>query len=86
MWKQTPGICCDLGYTSGTTGQPKAVMHSHDNMVFGANVLTELGRRDDPTLVDSSKRILSYLPLSHVAGLSCDILSPLTNGARVYFA
>jgi long-subunit acyl-CoA synthetase (AMP-forming) len=80
MQKQTPGMCCDLGYTSGTTGPPKAVMHSHDNMVFGANVLTSIGLKETE-YISKDNRVLSYLPLSHVAGLSCDVLSPLSIGS-----
>ena len=61
---------CFLSYTSGTTGNPKAVMHSHDTMLHASlNIWSRL----NDTLIGDNKmgpdeRELSYLPLSHVAG------------------
>jgi long-chain acyl-CoA synthetase len=49
-------------YTSGTTGMPKGVMHSFDT--FAWSVLSGLDRVKG---INSNSRMLSYLPLSHVA-------------------
>jgi len=69
-----PGHCCGLIYTSGTTGKPKAVMISHDNLIFEAGaVLPSCGIG----LTNSEERIVSYLPLSHVAGMMVDIIAPI---------
>jgi long-chain-fatty-acid--CoA ligase ACSBG len=60
-------------------------MHSHDNLMYGQIVLTKQGQRDSPEFLTRDNRVLSYLPLNHVAGMS-DILGPMTYGSQVYFA
>jgi long-chain-fatty-acid--CoA ligase ACSBG len=85
-----PGHCAVLIYTSGTTGMPKAVMISHDTLYFETCCVSDTNPwfGNDPT----QERTLSYLPLSHIAGMLMDILTPLFTGyllpsyGTVYFA
>jgi long-chain-fatty-acid--CoA ligase ACSBG len=70
-----PTDVADLIFTSGTTGNPKAVMISHDNIVFEAKSM--LHEFKDNIRTDRPHRSLSYLPLSHVAGALGDIFAPL---------
>lgn len=89
--EQKPGNCCAYIYTSGTTGAPKAVMISHDNILWEAqNAASQIsGMGVDDVEGD---RIISYLPLSHVAGMMVDIVCPVLVTAywpghtTVYFA
>ena len=81
MLRQQPGDCCALIYTSGTTGQPKAVMISHDNLIYEVRaVLATIGRNGVGS--GGEERILSYLPLSHVAGMMTDVIMPITLAAK----
>ena len=74
--------CCHLVYTSGTTGQPKAVMLSHDNLTFTAKAINIVyGFRDK-----GLERNVSYLPLSHVAASMMDLFCILTCRGTTYFA
>jgi len=73
-----PGYACSLIYTSGTTGQPKAVMVTNDNIIFEARVCMGEGVNHVGGKPTDHERIISYLPLSHVAGQMIDILSPIT--------
>jgi long-subunit acyl-CoA synthetase (AMP-forming) len=77
---QRPDDPCSLIYTSGTTGPPKAVMIGHRNVTFLAEAaapLLELGPAD---------RMLSYLPLSHIAEQMVSIYLPMVGGSCVSFA
>jgi len=77
-----PGNCCALIYTSGTTGDPKAVMISHDNLVYCANaVFGVLGNSCGVGASTEEERVLSYLPLSHIAGLAVDVAGQIMIGA-----
>ncbi|XP_028156254.1 long-chain-fatty-acid--CoA ligase ACSBG2 isoform X2 [Ostrinia furnacalis] len=75
--------CCTLVYTSGTVGPPKAVMLSHDNLTWDAHSISErVGNIQCP----DSERLVSFLPLSHVAAQVVDIYTTMTKGISVYFA
>jgi len=77
-----PGHCAALIYTSGTTGEPKAVMISHDSVCFEARCLhTVLSKSAGFGASPSEERLLSYLPLSHVAGFVLDIVAPASTTA-----
>lgn len=67
-------------YTSGTTGMPKGVMHSFETMAAGAQSgLKRLSAGPD-------ERMLSYLPLSHVAERNAVENFSLQCGFQVFFA
>ena len=67
-------------YTSGTTGAPKGVMHSFGTFAWGI----QSGLKRVP--IDSSARMLSYLPLSHVAERALVEHGLLAVGMQVWFA
>jgi len=75
-----PGNCAVLVYTSGTTGNPKAVMISHDNLAYQVHVLREIFAG---IKVPEQVRLLSYLPLSHIAGMLIDIFLPILNTLKL---
>lgn len=76
--KVVPGQCVTLIYTSGTTGNPKAVMISHDNMIYESLVAMDtLFVSDAAVTLPLELRIVSYLPLSHVAAQMLDIATPI---------
>jgi long-chain acyl-CoA synthetase len=68
-------------YTSGTTGMPKGVMHSF--ATFAWSVQTGLKR---VPAINERARMLSYLPLSHVAERTLVEHGQLATGMHVYFA
>ena len=67
-------------YTSGTTGLPKGVMHSFANLGFAATHGTQLFN------LNESDRLLSYLPLCHVAERMFVEMASIYTGQTVFFA
>ena len=81
---------------SGTTGPPKAVMLSHDNITWTSYITSSMFN------LTSTDVLISYLPLSHVAAqvTKClygrrtdhyfpkmiDIHGPVTSGCSIFFA
>ena len=66
-------------FTSGTTGDPKGVMLSHRNVASNARTLI------DVFPFGPDERLLSVVPLSHMFGLTCDLLAPLAAGKTVVY-
>jgi long-chain acyl-CoA synthetase len=67
-------------YTSGTTGMPKGVMHSFATFAWSTQAVSKR------LPCDVHSRILSYLPLSHVAERTVVEHNLLANGLHVFFA
>ena len=73
----------DLGtliYTSGTTGPAKAVMLSHHNLAWTARALAQAFESNE------HDRLISYLPLAHVAEQVGTVHTPAHTGCAIYFA
>ena len=75
-----PEHLASLIYTSGTTGPPKGVMLSHDNLSFTAKTAVDLFG------INANDRLVSYLPLSHIAEQMFTIHGGATAGFSVYYA
>jgi long-chain acyl-CoA synthetase len=74
------GDLATIIYTSGTTGMPKGVMHSFATFAWSMEaVLKRLG-------VSENGRVLSYLPLAHVAERTLVEHGMLATNMHVYFA
>ena len=99
--------CSTLVFTSGTTGNPKGVMLSHDNMTWNSLNCTEVyemekgNTRSHLVIIEDLRknfedcvyifmpsllRVLSYLPLSHVAAQMVDIVAMMAVAGTTYFA
>lgn len=67
---------------SGTVGNPKGVMLSHDNVTWGSNAVANILTN----MVMGGENLISYLPLSHIAAQMIDIFIAINYAATVYFA
>jgi len=68
-----------LLYTSGTTGVPKGVMLTHENLLSNADALIK------PGVVSHNDHVLSILPLHHAYPFVVCFLMPSLVGGRVTF-
>jgi len=75
-----PDTVSTLIYTSGTTGRPKGVMLTQDNLAWTA------GQACDLVGATEKERVLSYLPLSHIAEQMFTIHIAAVVGYPVYYA
>ncbi|MDF0668409.1 MAG: amino acid adenylation domain-containing protein [Nitrospira sp.] len=76
-WKQpalTSRTLAFLQYTSGSTGSPKGVMVSHENLLHNQRMIQQaFGHTEETT-------VLGWLPLYHDMGLIGNVLQPLYLG------
>jgi long-subunit acyl-CoA synthetase (AMP-forming) len=74
-WKAVkPDDVLTLIYTSGTTGPPKGVMITHQNLVSAGNSFDEMIKFPD------GARVVSYLPMAHIAERACTHYLPILMG------
>ncbi|CAK0855326.1 unnamed protein product [Prorocentrum cordatum] len=76
--EQKPGQAATVVYTSGTTGNPKGVLLSQDSLTWSATQVA----KELLTKGVKHMRIVSYLPLNHIAGQMLDIVAPLYISSR----
>tara|TARA_X000000950_G_scaffold258375_1_gene325713 strand:+ start:13062 stop:14747 length:1686 start_codon:yes stop_codon:yes gene_type:complete len=72
---------CSIIYTSGTSGKPKGVMLSHENILHNVEAANELLLNFNL----KEERFLSFLPLSHSYERMAGLYFPLSIGAKIYY-
>jgi fatty-acyl-CoA synthase len=68
---------CVMPYTSGTTGRPKACMHTHAGAVFTACAQAAWYGFDDASVVSG------FMPLFHVAGMQVSMNGGIAAGITI---
>jgi long-chain acyl-CoA synthetase len=73
-----PDDTATILYTSGTTGDPKGVVLTHNNLFSNANALTKVIH------IDERDTTLSFLPLSHILQRMVDLVF-FSKGATITY-
>ena len=82
----TPDDIVEIVYTSGTTGEPKGVVHRHRHICSNLRPFqTEMAKYRKWTRPFQPVRILDLLPLSHLFGQSQGLFIPLFLEGSVAF-
>jgi long-subunit acyl-CoA synthetase (AMP-forming) len=77
-WKAVePSDVLTLIYTSGTTGPPKGVQITHENEIAAGRSFDQIIQFPD------GARVVSYLPMAHIAERSCSQYLPIMFGFSV---
>jgi long-subunit acyl-CoA synthetase (AMP-forming) len=71
------GDVATLIYTSGTTGPPKGVQLTH------ANVMAAFNSFDEVLRLSCDSRLVSWLPMAHIAERNATLYAPIAFGAGV---
>lgn len=73
-----PNAPATIIYTSGTTGNPKGVVLTHHNVLYEAVSTLEAAG------FDGVQRIVSYLPLAHIAERVLGLYGPMMTGSHAH--
>jgi len=76
----TPDLLASIVYTSGTTGRPKGVMLTHDNLLWNAFYASQCAD------FEPHEVFLSFLPMSHTLERTGGYYLPMLLGAEVAYA
>lgn len=80
-----PETLASIVYTSGTTGRPKGVMLSHQNILTNTQAVAQAAAESRADF-STHDLFLSFLPLSHMLERTAGYYLPMFTGATVAYA